>query len=197
MFHSPGTAASQILFNLTLIYSVIKRKIFLHSYLARGLGKKIHRHQYAIKILAKFRPFQLVSAVVFWKLCVRLIMQFSMHQSRQHTGLIYKAAAAADAQKVSRMLRVYQLKRGYVSHLLVVLAVLFSILGINIWCFRFNLKYWTVSTTLAFETETFLYFEKNKTGRLQLHFEFLLLSFMLVDVVRRFSFKFYSIRRPM
>ena len=55
-----------------------------------------------------------------------------MHQSRQHTGLIYKAAAAADAQKVSRMLRVYQLKRGYVSHLLVVLAVLFSILGINI-----------------------------------------------------------------
>ena len=53
MFHSPGTAASQILFNLTLIYSVIKRKIFLHSYLAKGLGKKIHRHQYAIKILAR------------------------------------------------------------------------------------------------------------------------------------------------
>lgn len=104
MFHSPGTAASRILFNLTLIHSVIKRKIFLHSYLARELGKKIHRHQYAIKILARSKV-QAFSTGISCSILKAMFLfladyaQFSIPQSRQHTGLIYKAAAAATLRR--------------------------------------------------------------------------------------------------
>ena len=105
MFHSPGTAASRILFNLTLIHSVIKRKIFLLSYLARGLGKKkIDRHQYAIKILARSKV-QAFSTGISCSILKAMFLfladytQFSIPQSRQHTGLMYKAAAAATLRR--------------------------------------------------------------------------------------------------
>ena len=70
----------------------------------------------------------------------RRYCSFTYH-NQENSGLIYKAAAAADAQKVSRMLRVYHSLREICEPFIVVVsAALFSILRIKIWCFHSYLK---------------------------------------------------------